>query len=1195
MEEKYKAALAALNTAQAQAVKTTDGPVLVIAGPGTGKTQLLTTRIAHILATTDTLPQNILCLTFTDSAAQTMRERLSAMIGQPAYDVTISTYHAFGADLLRRYPDYFTEEANLLPVDDLGIDRILRGIVAELPYNNPLKYSDNYLPDIKTLISDAKRALLAPADLRAIARANLQFITAGSPIAGDIFKDMKRVDKKAIPLFEQLLAALTAAGGPVSPAFPHRAHSVARDGGPPRAATPDGSNADERAGNDKIEVIQKLFLQELEETIAQAQEIGKTTPLTAWKSKWLAKDADGRFVVDGAKANRKLEAAADIYQKYLAELAAQNLFDYDDMILRAVRALKENPDLRFTLQEQYLYMLLDEFQDTNGAQLRLVQLLSDNPVNEGRPNVLAVGDDDQAIYAFQGANYSHMLQFKEMYRDVLAVPLTENYRSDAGILHTARGIAEQIEERLHHHFPAIEKTLVARAPDLPKPAIVERREAQSDVMQFAWVAQRIRQLIEDGMPARDIAVLAPQHKYLEPLVPFLQQASVPVRYEKRENVLDDPAIIQLLRMSELVLALAAGDQPTANSLWAQVLSFDFWGLPTSIIWRLSWQSADDDHGWTDELLADEQLKPIALFFIRLSHLAGTETLETMLDYLIGSTSLDLAEPGYHNFSSPYYRHYFGNLTPGEREAPSGSRDFSQAEPGTFQRDLRLDGKFTARERSLEPLGAESNQQQLVLTDAGNTAGFWNLLSNLTVLRARLREYQPDGDIRLTLEHFIQYVTAMRAAELKILNTNPYASGTDAVELMTAFKAKGLEWRAVFVLAVNDEAWGGKSHAASARISLPPNLQFIRYAGATNDERLRLFYVAITRAKAQLYLVNYTSNYAGKTMSRLKFLNEAPDEQGRVQSPLLPEGHQTVLPAEDGAPAPSVELDAYWSSRHRIALERPDMRALLQDRLRAYQLSPTHLNDFTDVSGCGPHDFFLKAILRFPQASRPEMQFGSAMHETLEWLHHTAKHEGTLPTEQQLLAAFARLLERKRLTAHELEAFLVRGQEALRTYLAQRGAGVSADNAVEHNFRNEGVFVGRAHLSGKIDKLIIDRTAKTIHIVDYKTGRAHARWTRDVRLHKYRQQLYLYKALVEGSHTFGGYQVTGAHLEFIEPDEDGRIIELPLVFDDAELARTKHLAAVVWRRITGLNLPDTSAYTQDLAGIEAFENDLLKED
>jgi DNA helicase-2/ATP-dependent DNA helicase PcrA len=1105
----YSEALRGLNEAQQQAVKTIDGPVLVIAGPGTGKTQLLTTRIAHILATTDTLPQNILCLTFTESAAQNMQERLSSMIGQAAYDVTISTYHAFGSDLIRRFPDYFATDADLKPIDDLGIDRTLRAIVASLPYSNPLKYSDSYLSDIKTLISDAKRALLTPDDLRQIATRNLRFITTASPLVASTLSGMVRIDKKSLGLFNTLLTDIA------------------------QHAT----KADTLAGP-SVQPLHRLFIDELKEAIAAAEASGKTQSLTKWKNRWLAKDTEGRFVIDGTKANQKLVAAADVYEAYLAALTSNSLFDYDDMILRAVRTLETNADLRYSLQEQYLYILLDEFQDTNGAQLRLVELLTDNPVNEGRPNVLAVGDDDQAIYAFQGANYSHMLQFNELYRNVLPVPLTKNYRSHADILHTARGIAEQIEERLHHHFPAIEKTLSAENAHLPPSAVVERREAASDVVQFAWVTKRIASLIEQGVPPSEIAVLAPQHKYLEPLVPFLQAAGVPLRYEKRENVLDDPAITQLLRMSELVLALANGNQPRANALWAEVLSFSFWDLPTSVIWRLSWQTSDDARNWTDELLQDEQLKPIALFFIRLSHIHHAETLETMLDYLIGSCPLELQEPGFAALASPYYAHYFGN---------------------------------------------------------DDQPAFWNVLSNLIVLRARLREYRKDGDQRLTLADFIGFVDAHRAADLKILNTSPYASGTDAVQLMTAFKAKGMEWSAVFVLAVNDQAWGGTSHSASARISLPPNLQFIRYAGATNDERLRLFYVAITRAKSQLYLINYTNTYAGKAMSRLKYLDESADEHGVVHSPLLPTGKQVVMPAEEDAPAPTTELAAYWQQRHEEALTNEDMRALITDRIAQYQLSPTHVNDFVDLVHCGPQAFFLRTILRFPSAPRPEGEFGSAIHETLEWLHNTARKSGSIPDEDAVIQAFERQLASRQFTDNDRPLFAERGHAALRAYLAQRAETITPGVVAEYNFRKEGVFIGKAHLAGKIDKLIVDRENRTIVIVDYKTGRAHSKWAHDVRLHKYQAQLYMYRALVEGSHTYAGYQVTDAYLEFVEPDEDGVIQTLHIQFDEQEYTRIKRLAEAVWQHVTMLDIPDTTQYTQDMTGIEAFENTLTNPD
>ena len=1104
----YEEALRALNTAQRKAVEIIDGPVLVIAGPGTGKTQLLTTRIAHILATTDTLPQNILCLTFTESAAQTMRARLGQMIGQAAYDVTIGTYHAFGSELIRNFPDYFAADSNLEPVDDLGLDHIIRTIIAGLPYSNPLKYSDAYIGDIKTLISDAKRALLTPDDLRHIAHQNLRFIERHSPVVGAALRGMLRIDKTALPRFAALLAEIRSL-----------------DARKEQAQDQDGT---------------KAFLQELEQAVAAAEETGKTTALTAWKNAWLAKDGAGQFVVDGVKVNQKLLAAADVYEQYLAALKAQGLFDYDDMILRAIQALETNDDLRFTLQERYQYLLLDEFQDTNGAQLRLVELLTDNPVNEGRPNVLAVGDDDQAIYAFQGASYSHMRKFTHRYRDVVAVPLTENYRSHPDILNLARGVAEQIEERLHHHFPDIEKTLVARASNLPKQAIIERHEAQSDVMELQWVAKKIAECIAQGIPPEEIAVLAPQHKYLVPLVPFLQELDVPVRYEKRENILEEPAITQLLRMAELCQALAHGDHAAANALWAEVLSFDFWGLPTSLIWQLSWQANDDDHDWTAQLLNDNNLKPIALFFIRLSQLAASETLETMLDYLIGSQALELNEPGYDTYTSPYYGHYFGEITP------------------------------------------------------DTNATFWDILTSLIVLRARLRDYRKQDEERFLLQDMLDFVAAHRAADLKILNTSPYASASSAVQLMTAFKAKGMEFKAVFVLAVNDEAWGSKARKQSSRISLPPNLQYIRYAGATNDERLRLFYVAITRAKTQLFLVNYTQTYTGKTMTHLKYLSETSEPNGTVLSPLLPAGLQAVLPIEDGLTQPTTELAAYWQQRHEAALSHSDVRTLLLSRLEHFQLSPTHLNDFIDVANCGPHAFFLRTIVRFPQASRPEVHFGNAMHETLEWLHHAAVRDKQVPAARETVKTFERQLRLKPLTDQQTEQFLERGASALEAYLAQRAATVTADNLVEYSFRGEGVFVGEAHLGGKIDKLLIDEQAKTITIVDYKTGRSHTRWTREVKLHKYRQQLYVYKLLVEGSHSFKNYTVADAYLEFVEPDEDGIIQELHVSFGDTETQHMRALVQAVWQHIMDLDLPDTSSYTPDLSGVEAFEADLIAE-
>lgn len=1098
-----------LNKNQRRAVEAIDGPVLVIAGPGTGKTQLLTTRIAHILQTTDTLPQNILCLTFTESAAQTMRERLSGLIGQAAYDITISTYHAFGSELIRAWPDYFAEFSDMQAADDLMMDRIFREILATLPYNNPLKFADLYLGDIKTFVSDAKRALLTPEDLTNIAEHNNAFLQKANGAVAETLQTLVRIDKKSVPIFKALhkkLAETAEVTDPVSGVVP----------------------------------LSTLMLQSLRESLEHAQTTNKTTELTKWKNTWLAKNQEGVFVIDGERTNQKLLAAAGIYQQYITELSARGLYDYDDMILRAVRAMEQNNDFRYTLQEQYQYMLLDEFQDTNGAQLRLVELLTDNPVNEGRPNVLAVGDDDQAIYAFQGANYSHMLRFQQMYRDVLIVPLTENYRSHSDILHLAKNVAEQIDERLHHHFAGIEKTLTAENKQLSQ-ATVERREAKSDAAQFAWTARHIKKLLASGVPASEIAVLAPQHKHLEPLLPFLRQEGIPVRYEKRENVLDDPAVTQLLRMSELILTLAMGQHQKANSLWAEVLSFEFWELPTSLIWQLSWQASDDAETWSEVLLQNETLKPLSLFFIRLSMLMHTETLETILDYLIGIVPLELQEPGYTNYRSPFYAYHFGDA---------------------------LDGQGTA-----------------------TTADFWNLLTNLVVLRARLRDYRQVDGAPLRLQDFIDFVEAHRAADIKILNTSPYQEADEAVQLMTAYKSKGQEFESVFLLATNDEVWGSKARNQGTRLSIPPNLQFIRYAGATNDERLRLFYVAVTRAKTKLYLVNYTANFAGKAMTRLKYLNETPTEQGDVVSPFLPAGRQHVQEAEDGSVQLTTELKAYWQLRHEIAFTQQELHALLKNRIERFQLSPTHVASFIDLEKQGPSYFFMNTILRFPRAPTPTGEFGNAIHETLEWIHHYNKREAQLPSTPLVVKQFTHRLQRKSLSDQDYTLFLERGTAALRVYMTQRTHTILPVNESEWNFRGENVFIGPAHMSGKIDKLIVNKAEKTLTIVDYKTGKSYTRWVHDSKLHRYRLQLYLYKTLVEKSRTWQGYKVVDAYLEFVEPDEAGMIHELHLTLNDDEQRHAEQLAGAIWDNVQKLHIPDTSTYTADIKGMEAFEKSI----
>ncbi len=266
-QEAYKK----LNEAQKQAVDQIDGPVLVIAGPGTGKTQLLSARVANILQKTDTLAQNILCLTFTESGAANMRERLTSFIGQAAYDVSIGTYHAFGGDIIRRFPEYFNETRLQEPVDQLGKREIVAGIVEKMSYSNPLKQTRWHLHDLMGTISEVKRNLLQPEDLRQIAEENAAFIANVSKECVQIFatfSGMRGKLEKLLPYFESLLQVIE----------------------------PYGATNSAHATYGSLAQIAKT---ELETAIENAQSTGKTSSLTSWKNAWLAKNAANELILAG--------------------------------------------------------------------------------------------------------------------------------------------------------------------------------------------------------------------------------------------------------------------------------------------------------------------------------------------------------------------------------------------------------------------------------------------------------------------------------------------------------------------------------------------------------------------------------------------------------------------------------------------------------------------------------------------------------------------------------------------------------------------------------------------------------------------------------------------------------------------------------------------------------------------------------
>jgi DNA helicase-2/ATP-dependent DNA helicase PcrA len=1095
--EEFQTVYKRLNAAQKQAVDAIDGPVLVVAGPGTGKTQLLSARVAHILRSTDTLPQNILCLTFTESGAANMRERLTRFIGRAAYDVQISTYHAFGGDLIRRYPEYFIDTRLERPVDELGKRQILTAIIDNLSYRSPLKQTRHHLGDLMSTISEVKRGLLSPADLRDIAAGNLAVIETASKVIGDSLADYtKRLPGKlavAEPIFGEIYGELSAL-------------------------------AETASSKPPFKNLAELAAEQLEHALSQAAGVGKTTPLTKWKNDWLAKNADNQFILAGALEAARIAELANVLEAYEKTLADRGLYDFDDMILRSIRVLEANNDLKYTLQERYQYILLDEFQDTNAAQLRLVELLTDNPANEGRPNILAVGDDDQAIYAFQGAQYSNMLDFFHLFRDVLVVNLSENYRSTADVLHTAKNIAAQITDTLTASFPALDKALVAANDSLP-PSVVAHTEYTSEIAERAGVAAHIRQLIADGVAPNEIVVLAPKHRYLEPLVPYLH--GVPLRYERRENILDAPVIRQLLTMSKLVLALHERKFALADSYWPEVLSYEFWDFPVSSIWQLSWQAADQRKPWSELLLASDTFRPVALLFLSLAGHVETETLETLLDRLIGTEEVLTHEP-----------------------------------------DLPR---------------VRSNLRKDLLAQDENT--LYRTVTELTVLRARLHEHEQQRGTPLGLRDLLAFVAEYEAAGEQMVNTSPYSEAADAVQLMTVFKAKGLEFAHVFLLCCQDDVWGSTSRGNGNKLTLPTNLAPIRHAGSTEDERLRIFFVATTRARYGLHLSSYARTFAGKKPARLKYLGESENADGTVASEVLPPAFAALIQDNtDALPLESMETN--WRSQHTTIT--PPLRELLRERLDRYRLSPTHLTKFIDLEHAGPQSFLLDNLLGFPTAPSVDIGFGNAMHQTLEWQQLETNQHGITPPLKAAVAHLHNQLSAQSLTSEQITIQQARGEHALECYL--RTQTFTAGNRPEYNFRDEGVVLGdTVRMGGKIDLLEINEDTKTIRVIDYKTG---ALGSDPAKRHRYELQLYCYKLLLQRSHSFKGYTVDEGCIVFVEPDGNEQIVRHTVRFADTELARVEQLITVMWRCVQNLDMPDASGYDTTLAAIKQFETDLL---
>ncbi len=1044
-----------LNANQKRAVEYLDGPLLVLAGPGTGKTQLLSEKVAYILKNTDTNAENILCLTFTDTGAKNMRERLKTIIGKDALKVNIGTYHAFGQEILAQYKDYSDSYDRRLDaaIDEVTQYKIVKELQDKLPGNDMLR--GDAVKNIIEVISSAKSARLSADDLLTIAEQNIEDSRVLSEtISPYLLKIVPRkfqesLDSAYLPIFELI------------------------------------KNYDKEIIINNIERTIAQLARSLKEAIMVAESAGSIAALTKWRNDNFEKDAKGEYRLKDTVANKKLLSVAKVMKQYDAYLRENGLFDFDDMIQEAAKALAVDVGFKMTLQEKYQYIMLDEFQDTNPSQFAIVKELTDYE----QPMIMAVGDDDQAIYEFQGALASNLTDFQNHYAAEV-IPLVENYRSTQEILDFSREIINQATDRF------ADKELLAHKA-APKESQLYRIEFNSSDAEFGWVANEIARLVRQGIRQSEIAVISYKSKYFEPLLPYLKShKEIKIAYEKRDNLFNDEKMHALMAICRYAQEKASGKKPTVQIM--EILSYDFFGLSVLEIVKLV-EQARRAHIEVSEYIAEN----------------GSEATKKVMEFLAELTVKSFTEP----LESILYK--------------------------------------VAEQMEVEKLSEYER---------------FRFYENLASLKGKLARHY--GDKPLKLADFVVMLNEYEAAEMPLTATSPYRDADEAVQILTAHKAKGLEFEYVFILSADNMAWG-KSKGNNNLLSLPKNLTQIRHTGMTDGERLRVLYVALTRAKSTLYITNSLQDFNGKSPERLAYFDEHVEKTAEgneeVISPFLPTRKVRLMYNEESE-AERMENVRNWLSVYLA--ESPDMRAFYRARMSGMRMSASALTSFLDIIYNGPQSFFENYVLGAPRdIDSVALVIGNVMHATFEQVTKAGL------TDEAAVDYFKTEVNKYDTPDENKRVALERGEESLRLTLGKFGE-IIRQGLAEVNFYNEAVVVDGVPITGVIDHMVIDEAKKTIEVYDYKTGAYNdGKWESQPGLYWYMMQLWFYKKLLNNSMKYRNYKVTRGHILYVMKDQKfgdayDKVLDYDAIDDDEMLAILK----AVYKQVTELGfLDDTELF------------------
>lgn len=616
-----------LNKEQQEAVLQTDGPILILAGAGSGKTRVLTTKIAYLIEDIGISPYNVLAITFTNKAAKEMSDRLYHMIGEVSKKVQVSTFHSFGLKILRENCEALGYKSNFVIMDSEDTLTVIKKILKGLDLD-PKQYNPSA---IRNKISGCKNELMSP----------------------------NEYEKYAISEFE--------------------------------------------------EVVLK------------------------------------------------------VYRKYQETLFKNNSIDFDDLLILPIKLFREFLSVLQKYQERFQYILIDEYQDTNEAQYILTKMISAK-----YKNICCVGDNDQSIYSFRGANYRNILNFEKDYKDAKVIKLEQNYRSTTNILDAANDVIKNNRERKDKNLWSDkgegEKISYFRAFN-------ERDEA-------FYVVREIKKLLNQGINYQDISVLYRTNAQSRNMEEELLRENIPYRvvgsfyFYSRKEIKDLIAYLRLIHNTDDNVSLL------------RVINTPKRGIGLKTIDNLTVKADSMGISLFDAIDSGKELE-FKKLINDLKELSVDLTLTELVDKILDVTGI--------------------------------RKEYEDEK--TLEADIRIE--------------------------------------NLEEFKSITKSFEEREGV-ISLEDFLLEISL-------VSDVNEYKDDKNRISLMTVHSVKGLEFDYVFIIGLEEGIF--------------PHINSLMDNSELEEER-RLCYVALTRARKKLYLVNArTRTIYGKESSNpaSRFIGEINED------------------------------------------------------------------------------------------------------------------------------------------------------------------------------------------------------------------------------------------------------------------------------------------------------------------------------